>query len=285
MIRFRNPSSSLETMLASFEQLYSELKDKEYFDNDDIAVVLAKANLMASSGFTGDAALSLGANEDRSRDKTYNNAKMFAEIFRLLGLISIVNNVSSNYRFTFIGEHMVAPNVDKKALIEQCILGMNNPNRIIDVSYDESVRFFSCVLLTMSELDDCICRDEMILGPMCVNDNSKADFNAMIAYIKSLRGNYSKLQSDLEKMAKSLQGNKKGGMTVTSVQNCTRFPISVLKYCGWVESENMNLYKRSIRFMKLTQHGKDTVKKLRLLKDIRLEDYERSTQQQRQALI
>ena len=64
MIRFRNPSSSLETMLASFEQLYSELKDKEYFDNDDIAVVLAKANLMASSGFTCDAALSLGANED-----------------------------------------------------------------------------------------------------------------------------------------------------------------------------------------------------------------------------
>lgn len=55
MIRFRNPSSSLETMLASFEQLYNELHDKDYFDNDDIAVVLAKANLMASSGFTGDA--------------------------------------------------------------------------------------------------------------------------------------------------------------------------------------------------------------------------------------
>ena len=105
MIRFRNPSSSLETMLASFGQLYEELKDKEYFDNDDIALVLAKANLMASSGFTGDAALSLGANKDRSRDKTYNNAKMFAETFRLLGLISVVNNVSSNYRFTYIGEH------------------------------------------------------------------------------------------------------------------------------------------------------------------------------------
>lgn len=139
MIRFRNPSSSLETMLASFGQLYEELKDKEYFDNDDIALVLAKANLMASSGFTGDAALSLGANKDRSRDKTYNNAKMFAETFRLLGLISVVNNVSSNYRFTYIGEHMVAPNADKKAIVEQCILGMNNPNKIMDVSYDESV--------------------------------------------------------------------------------------------------------------------------------------------------
>jgi hypothetical protein len=75
MIRFRNPSSSLETMLASFEELYLKLKSKPYFDNDDIAEILAKANLMASSGFTGTAALKKGANRDKSRDKTYNNAK------------------------------------------------------------------------------------------------------------------------------------------------------------------------------------------------------------------
>ena len=285
MIRFRNPSSSLETMLASFDQLYLELKDKEYFDNDDIAIVLAKANLMASSGFMGDAALSLGANSDRSRDKTYNNAKMFAEIYRLLGLISVVNNVSSNYRFTYIGEHMVAPGADKKAIIEQCILGMNNPNKIMDVSYDESIRFFSCVLLAMSELNGVICRDEMIIGPMSVNDNSSSEFNSMIAHIKSIRGNFSKLQNELENLAKSLQGNKKGGMTVTSVQNCTRFPISVLKYCDWVESENLNIYGRSVRFMKLTKHGYDTVKQIKQMKDIRLIDYEKSTFDQKSALI
>ena len=285
MIRFRNPSSSLETMLASFEQLYNELYDKDYFDNDDIAVVLAKANLMASSGFTGDAALSLGANKDRSRDKTYNNAKMFAEIYRLLGLISVVNDVSSNYRFTYIGEHMVVPGADKKAIVEQCILGMNNPNRIMDVSYDESVRFFSCVLLTMNELDGMICRDEMILGQMSVNDNSPEEFDKMIQYIKSVRGNYKKLQNDLENLAKSLQSNKKGGMTVTSVQNCTRFPISVLKYCDWVESINTTVYGRSVRFMKLTKHGYETVERLKMMRDIRLSDYESSSNRQRQALI
>ena len=48
MLRFRNPSSSLETMLASFNELYYALKDKTFFNNDDIARVLAKANLMAS---------------------------------------------------------------------------------------------------------------------------------------------------------------------------------------------------------------------------------------------
>ena len=272
-------------MLASFDQLYLELKDKDYFDNDDIAVVLAKANLMASSGFMGDAALSLGANTDRSRDKTYNNAKMFAEIYRLLGLISVVNNVSSNYRFTYIGEHMVAPGADKKAIIEQCILGMNNPNRIMDVSYDESVRFFSCVLLSMNDLDGCICRDEMIIGPMSVNDTSEQEYKKMISHIKSIRGDFTKLQNELKSLAKSLQGNKREGMTVTSVQNCTRFPISVLKYCDWVESENKNIYGRSVRFMKLTDHGKDTVKRLKLMKDIRLVDYEKSTADQKKALI
>jgi hypothetical protein len=286
MIRFRNPSSSLETMLASFDELFSELKDRPYFNNDDIAAVLAKANLMASSGFTGDTALAKGANKDRSRDKTYNNAKMFAETFRLLGLISIVNNVSSNYRFTYIGEHMTAPNSDKKSLIEQCVLGINNPNKVIDVSYHESVRFFSCVLKAMDELDGYICRDEMILGPMCVNDNDK-EFAEMINHIRELResGSFSKLQNELSSLAKSLQSNKKGGMSVTSVQNCTRFPISVLKYCGWVTSENKKYYGRSVKFMKLTAHGNDTVRKLRGLKDIRLEYYETRSLNERNALI
>ncbi len=285
MIRFRNPSSSLETMLASFEELYNALKDKEFFNNDDIAKVLAKANLMASSGFTGDAALSLGANKDKSRDKTYNNAKMFAEIYRLLGLISVVNSVSSNYRFTFIGDHMVVPGADKKAIIEQCVLGMNNPNRIMDVSYDESVRFFSCVLRSMKELDGIIHRDEMILGPMCVNDNSFEEFSEMIGYIKSIRGDNNRLQGDLKKLAKSLQDNKKEGMTVESVQNCTRIPISILKYCGWVESTRSKIYGRSMSFMKLTEHGYETVDLLNQLHDIRLSDYDDCSEREKRALI
>lgn len=286
MIRFRNPSSSLETMLASFDELYLELKDKPFFDNNDIAVVLAKANLMASSGFTGDVALTKGANKDRSRDKTYNNAKMFAEMFRLLGLISIVNNVSSNYRFTYIGEHMVTENADKKSLIEQCILGINNPNKIMDVSYEESVRFFSCVLKTMDRLGGYICRDEMILGPMCVNDNEK-EFAEMVDRIKKLRasGDFSKLQDNLTTLAKSLQSNKKDGMSVTSVQNCTRFSISVLKYCGWVISENKTFYGRSVKFMKLSKHGKETVDGLNKLKDIRLDLYEERVLNEKDALI
>ena len=286
MIRFRNPSSSLETMLASFEELYLKLKSKPYFDNDDIAEILAKANLMASSGFTGTAALKKGANRDKSRDKTYNNAKMYAEIYRLLGLISVVNGVSSNYKFTFIGAHMAVKNADKKALIEQCILGVNNPNKIIDVSYKESLRFFSCVLKSMSQLGGYLYRDEMILGPMCVNDND-IEFAKMISKIKELResGNYNDLQNRLSDLAKSLKDNKKNGISVTSARNCTRFPISVLEYCGWVTKEYKKFYGKTLKFLKLTDHGKETVDRLNKLKDIRLDLYEERTLEEKEALI
>jgi uncharacterized protein YeeX (DUF496 family) len=155
----------------------------------------------------------------------------------------------------------------------------------MDVSYNESVRFFSCVLITIDQLDGYICRDEMILGPMCVNDTSPTEFAKMIQYIKETRGNYKKLQSDLEHLAKSLRDNKKDGMTVTSVQNCTRFPISVLKYCDWVSDDYKNLYGKRIKFMRLTEHGRETVEKLKTFRDIRLSDYEKSTPQQKQALI
>ena len=50
MIRFRNPGSDLDTMIAVLKQLYHELHEKDFFDNTDIAKVLSKANLMASSG-------------------------------------------------------------------------------------------------------------------------------------------------------------------------------------------------------------------------------------------
>lgn len=40
--------------------------------------------------------------------------------------------------------------------------------------------------------------DEMILGPMCVNDNSPAEFEKMIKHIRGIRGDFSKLQSELE---------------------------------------------------------------------------------------
>ena len=58
-----------------------------------------------------------------------------------------------------------------------------------------------------NELDGMICRDEMILGPMNVNDNSPEEFDKMIQYIKSVRGDYKKLQKDLENHSNSMLTN------------------------------------------------------------------------------
>ena len=74
-------------------------------------------------------------------------------------------------------------------------------------------------------------------------------------------------------------------MTVVSVRNCTRFPISVLKYCGWIESVRCKIYGKSMVFMKLTAHGKETAKKIKTYKDIRLDDYDELSESQRKALI
>lgn len=90
-----------------------------------------------------------------------------------LGKKSNEAGVSSNYRFTFIGEHLVVPNADKRALIEQCVLGMNNPNRIMDVSYDESVRFFSCVLLRRFVEEELGRKVNISDGVLGVLENSK----------------------------------------------------------------------------------------------------------------
>ncbi len=79
---------------------------------------------------------------------------------------------------------------------------------------------------------------------MSVNDNSEEDFTNMIDFIKSLRKQ--RVRESYLQNWRSLQNPrqiiKKEGMTVNSVQNCTRFPISVLKYCGWVENIRCNIY-------------------------------------------
>lgn len=287
MIRFRNPGSNWDTITSIFHQLYDELKDYEYFDNESIRDVLSRANLMASSGFTGELAVELGASQDKSRDKTYNNAKMYAEIFRLLGLISIVDNKASHYKFTFIGKHFALNKGDTKPLIEECILGLNNPNQIMDVSYNNSIRFFSCVLLAMEQLNGMICRDEMILGPMNTNDNVGQDFSNMILYIQTLRknNNSQKIEAEIRNLAKSQTENKKEGMSVTSIRNCTRFPIGVLKYCGLVEDASYFMYGKTTKYMKLTKHGKEIITRIKNEKDIRLSDYEKLNFKEKKSII
>lgn len=84
MIRFRNPGTQYTTQIQVFRELYKEYKDAESFGLNEMAQTITRCCLMTAYGYAGDAALSLSDTDDTSRNSTLMNAKMYAEVFRLL---------------------------------------------------------------------------------------------------------------------------------------------------------------------------------------------------------
>lgn len=281
MIRFRNPACDLHGMIKIFSAVYAYLKERETFGIHDMTQAIVGANLMSSSGYTGKKALELGANTDKRLDKTYNNSKMFSEWFRLLGWIASVSSSALEFRFTYLGIHAATAAGYPDALLEECLLGINNPNVALRVKYTEPVRFFRCLLRTMLRMDGKLCRDEMILGPMCADDRSEETFSAMIDNLQSIRGNRMALDAAFQTLCGTLH------MKESSVRNCTRFPISALRYCGWAEEyqDHMTYSGSSIKFFALTEYGKQRAEELEQVTDLRLSDVIRQSTEVQEALI
>ena len=105
MIRFRNPGTQYTTQIQVFRELYNEYKDAPYFTLENMAATIAKTKLMTAYGYAGDAALELSNTENDSLNSTKMNAKMYAEVFRLLGWITSAGSGSYPLVFTYIGEH------------------------------------------------------------------------------------------------------------------------------------------------------------------------------------
>lgn len=239
MLRFRNPGTQYLTQIQVIKQLYKALCDQTYFTLEDMAVVIAQNKLMTAYGYAGDDALRLSNTDQESMNSALMNAKMYAEVFRMLGWVTPYSEKSSYpLVFTYIGIHVALSTGDCSRLYEQCVLGINNPTQFTDnMRYYEKVRFFKCVLRTFIDLDGIMYKHELCLGPMNVNDEDENAYRKMIQYIKSLRGDYMRLKNAFEDLAASL------GMKPTPVDNCTRLPIAFMKSCKWVESiKNTSLY-------------------------------------------
>lgn len=108
MIRFRNPGTQYTTQIQVFKELYKEYKNVEYFTLDDMAQTIARCSLMTAYGYAGEQALSLSNTENDSLNSTKMNAKMYAEVFRLLGWITSYGSSSYPLVFTYIGEHVAS---------------------------------------------------------------------------------------------------------------------------------------------------------------------------------
>ena len=248
MIRFRNPGTQYTTQVQVFKELYKEYKDAPSFDLDDMSSTITKTKLMTAYGYAGDAALALSNTENDSLNSTKMNAKMYAEVFRLLGWITSAGSGSYPLVFTYIGEHAALAD-DVLPLYEQCVLGINNPQEIMDVKYDEKVRFFKVALFSLEDLDGIMYKHELCLGPMSVDDLDHEQYKRMIADLKRLRGSYARYQAAYQELCDRLQ------VKPTLPDNSTRLPIAFMKTCNWIMSERTrSLYPpKSLDCLRLPQ--------------------------------
>ncbi|MDY4606019.1 hypothetical protein [Clostridium tertium] len=282
MIRFRNPGVQRQTQIQVLKELYISLKDKQPFTLDDMATVIAHGKLMTAYGYAGKEALKLSNTEKESMNSVKMNAKMYAEVFRMLGWVTPSGTKSYPLEFTYIGAHIALAEGDSQMLYEQCVLGINNPTELSGkLRYNEQVRFFKCVLRSFVDLDEVMYKHEFCLGPMSVDDINEDEYKKMIKYIKSLRGDDRKLKTAFSELAKTL------GMKETPVDNCTRIPVALLKSCGLAEKYSTNkLYPpRTKECLKITSYGKEVLSNLNKMKDLRLDEFNSYNEEIRMALI
>jgi hypothetical protein len=272
MIRFRNPGTEYSTQIQVIKELYKALAKQPFFSLDDMAIVIAKSKLMTAYGYAGDQAIELSNTDQESLNSAKMNAKMYAEVFRMLGWVTPYSkDASYPLSFTYIGIHIATSQGDCSELYEQCVLGINNPTQLTNnMSYCEKVRFFKCALRTIIDLGGIMYKHELCLGPMSIDDQDEKQYSHMINYIRSIRGDHKRLETEFKKLAEQL------GMKETPVDNCTRLPIAFMKSCGWITSiNNKSLYNKSMVCIQITDHGRSVYESIKNMKDIRLEEFEK----------
>ena len=281
MIRFPNPGTDVDAFIDTFKILYSDLHQFKSFDLDMISKSMADSNRAASEGNIGSKALKLSTRDDRSRDPMYNNSKMYAELYRTLGWISSTPDSNLEYRFTFLGAHVGSPEIDSKLLFDECLFGINYPNQVLNVKSKASSRTMALILQFAYHLDGYITRDEIIIGPMDLDESDPEGFNKKLKLIINCRRNNS-TADELEHLSKKLK------IQINTLRNYTRFPISVLTTFGYFEKDSpkrlhLNIKDKVIQI--LTVKGKEKVKWLKSCFDVRLSDVEMMSHRDREKLI
>lgn len=284
MIRVANPGSDIATLIHIFRVLHTYLRDKPWFGLDDISATLTQMNLAASSGYVGEQALVLSTRKDRSRDPLYNQSKMYAELFRVLGWIvpDDPNNVLKRLRFTFLGDHAASADVDPTAVFEESALGINYPNRVLAVQFEEKSRVFATILRAAYRAEGHICRDEIIAAILSRDDVGEDAIEEIVTIIHGMRGSVHRCAQAIRDLAETT------GIQINTMHNYTRFPLATLTFCGWFERISTNQFYpdgRAIPMFRLTSYGRQRAEELENAVDIRLRQFEEMPAQKRNAII
>ncbi|HQL77648.1 MAG TPA: hypothetical protein PLU91_05575 [Verrucomicrobiota bacterium] len=258
MIRIPNPGSDIDIFIRIFRELHAELHSHYDFNLDDMTRAMIIRNNVTSQGAIGQEALRRSTREDRSRDPLYNQSKMYAELFRTLGWLQSTSS-ALRFAFSFLGHH-VASAKTPKPLAKECLLGLAYPNDVLEVKGRQSIRIFTAILRAMARMGNRISRDEMIAGPMSIdNDRDETLFAEMVEAITDYREEPGALQIAIKQMEKDR------AITKTTMENYTRFPIAALQWAGWAQKDKGYLH--------LTPVGLEEVARIQGATDVRLSDF------------
>lgn len=279
MLRFPNPGSTIENFVSVYGAAFGRLAGQTV-NLDDIVAAVVAANLATSSGYMGEEAVARSTRADRSRDPLYNQLKMYAELFRALGWLHPTPESALNYTFTLLGEQVVAAGRDFWPLLEECVLGIVYPTPILTVKGDFDLRPFAFILRVMTACCGHLSRDEMIIGPLSASsDRGQDKLDAVVSHIMSARASAATMAAAVEAVANARNTQ------VNTLQNYTRWPIALLRDSGWMEAGSATFSNgRKCRTWHLTEKGRALAARVAAAVDLRVDDVERLTPEQRSAV-
>jgi hypothetical protein len=268
IFRFSNAVSDAKKIISTYKTIYNELSKAESFGHDDARDALVKNSLVSSSGAIGDEAIRRSVRDDRSRDPLYNQAKMYGEMFRMLGWYKPAQN-RLNFRFTEIASYIAdADEKTEKKIFEFNVYSITSPSPLVEIKGGNVLRPLPLILKLATLLDGYISRDEIILAVLtCLNDKTPDALDVAKEIILEARTN-----GDIK--SKLIILGKKEDTQITTLENYTRFPLGALKYCGWAEPKSIktNYSSRKINVYMLTPHGIQFVNKFKDKYDLRYEE-------------
>lgn len=268
IFRFSNAVSDAKKIISTYKTIYNELSSAESFGHDEARDALVKNSLVSSSGAIGDEAIRRSVRGDRSRDPLYNQAKMYGEMFRMLGWYKPAQN-RLNFRFTEIASYVSqADEKTEKKIFEFNFYSITSPSPLVEIKGGNILRPIQMILKLAILLDDYISRDEIILAVLtCLNDKTPNAIKEATEIILDARRN-----GDIKLKLISL--GKKENTQITTLENYTRFPLGALKYCGMAEPKSIktNYSNRKINVYVLTDYGKQFVNRFVNRYDLRYEE-------------
>lgn len=277
--RFPNPGSDINMIIEIFRRTYGTLSLKKYFSLYDMELAMINNYLVSSEGFTGMKAFELSLREDASRDPIYNQAKMYAELYRMLGWYSSSKDKNLIFTITELGRYVAESNVANELIFRECIMGMADENEVIEKKDGLEMRPFKYFLNVTNKLDGKICKLELIYGPYRYPDK---EIQKAIDDIRDVRGNLKKLLDKINKFSLESKISK------ITMENYTRFPISTLDYLGWVNKmKSSELYpgSKNMVVMNLTEKGKNDIKLYNSFNDIRIDNFNSYSNRVKEAIV